>query len=152
MHTRDEWMNEFRYDRETGHFWFLKKRQGRVMSKPAGSMQGDGYWELRWDGERQLAHRLAWLFETGDWPVFEIDHIDRVPWHNWIKNLQDVTHAINMKNQKAHADKQSNLPRGIDLRRGGYRVRVTINGTRYERENILTLEAAIALRFNWEQQ
>lgn len=51
-----------------------------------------------------MAHRLAWLYVHGEWPQREIDHKDNVRHHNWIGNLRDVSHSVNMQNQVKHLD------------------------------------------------
>ena len=47
-----------------------------------------------------FAHRLAWFWVHGAWPVGVIDHIDGVTTNNAIANLRDVDHALNMQNLK----------------------------------------------------
>ena len=47
-----------------------------------------------------LAHRAAWAIQTGEWPEFEIDHIDHNGRNNKWENLREVTHAENAKNIK----------------------------------------------------
>lgn len=45
-----------------------------------------------------MAHRLAFLYMTGSYPTFEVDHFDRNKSNNAFDNLKDVTHKDNMKN------------------------------------------------------
>lgn len=43
---------------------------------------------------------MAWLLGTGAWPKHYIDHINGDPADNRLTNLRDVTHQVNMRNQK----------------------------------------------------
>lgn len=70
-----------------------------------GAMAGcdkseDGYRIITINQVNYLAHRLAWLYVHGEWPKYEIDHINRKPSDNRISNLRDVPHHVNMKNTK----------------------------------------------------
>lgn len=46
------------------------------------------------------AHRLAWLYVHGEFPKYQIDHIDGDGKNNAIENLRDVTCRVNSKNQR----------------------------------------------------
>lgn len=64
----------------------------------AGSVRADRYCLVRIDGRRYLAHRLVWLWVTGEWPKGEIDHINRDPSDNRFINLRIASHSDNMHN------------------------------------------------------
>ena len=97
------------YDLETGIFTWLVLRRGSAKAGDiAGSKHPDGYWQLRIDGKRYLAHRLAWLYVYGVLPKNYIDHKDHDMINNKITNLRDVTKAGNNQNQiKAMSNNQS---------------------------------------------
>jgi hypothetical protein len=61
------------YDPITGIFTWLVSLSNHV-GKVAGSLDGTGRVRIRVDGREYGAHRLAWLYMTGNWPVNEIDH------------------------------------------------------------------------------
>ena len=44
------------------------------------------------------AHRLAWLYEHGEWPIGDIDHINHTRGDNMIYNLRTVSRHTNLKN------------------------------------------------------
>lgn len=86
------------YDPDTGEFVW-KVRVGNV---PAGAKAGymkRGYRQIKVDGTKYPAHRLAWMYVFGDWPKKVVDHIDRNPANNRISNLRDTSHTINSLNR-----------------------------------------------------
>lgn len=85
------------YNPITGIFYW---KFGRNAGKIAGSDDGEGYIRLVVLGKSYKAHRLAWLYVYGEFPKFEIDHIDGVRSNNRILNLRDVSHTINIQNRK----------------------------------------------------
>lgn len=93
----------FDFDPLTGHFaWARRVGNSRVaIGARAGSRAGNGYTQIPFDGKNRLAHRLAWLYVYGKWPVDEIDHINGDRADNRIANLRDVKHLINMQNLRA---------------------------------------------------
>lgn len=89
------------YDPATGVFIWKVTRNGKMkVGLPAGSIdREDGYVEICLDRRDYKAHRLAWLYVTGAWPVYGIDHIDRDKTNNRFINLRDVPHSVNLKNR-----------------------------------------------------
>ena len=137
---------DYHYDKETGLFWWTKKAQGRQMSMPAGSKNGDGYVCLLWEGRKVQAHRLAWFLTYGYWPGI-IDHINRRRDDNRIANLREVTSKQNQRNSSEHFNKVGGLPRCITMTpEGNYRVRTQINGKQVSKQGFYRLEDAIAFR------
>jgi len=45
------------------------------------------------------AHRLAWLYMTGGWPNYQIDHKNRNKFDNQFSNLRDVPAIKNRQNR-----------------------------------------------------
>jgi hypothetical protein len=70
-----------------------------VVGKQAGYVDGQGYISVGYKGKILAAHRLAWILYYGEWPKFEIDHINRNRSDNRIENLRDVSHGKNMLNR-----------------------------------------------------
>lgn len=97
-----------RYTAETGVFQWLPrvgvedwirrwnaKNAGRV----AGSIDAHGYRIISIDGVQYKAHRLAWLYVTGEWPRGLIDHANRDASDNRFQNLREATHEDNTHNR-----------------------------------------------------
>jgi len=99
MITQELLKELFDYDLETG--WFFNKVQRGVrgpIGEPAGNYDKDGYIVISIDRKKYRAHRLVWLYMTGEWPEAEIDHKDGVPWNNRWDNLREATRSDNITN------------------------------------------------------
>ena len=100
------------YDELTGVFvWLSGHKRGKV----AGSKHNAGYISICINRRIYLAHRLAWLYVTGTWPVNDIDHVDGVRDNNIFSNLRDVTKSQNMKNSSLSSSSTSGVT-GVSLR------------------------------------
>lgn len=88
-----------RYDPETGIFYRLTKRGSKKVGDIAGRPHNMGYVTICFDGQNCLAHRLAWLYMTGEWPTGEIDHWDLCRNNNRWANLRDATRTQNARNR-----------------------------------------------------
>lgn len=87
------------YNKHTGKFyWALTKNQNAIKGEEAGCIQKNGYIAIGISGKKYYAHRLAWLFITGDWPINHIDHLDGDRTNNKWVNLRDVSQKINNQN------------------------------------------------------
>ena len=87
------------YDPETGIFTWRVGRPGCAAGKATGSKHRTlGYVQIGVDRKILYAHRLAFLYMTGVWPVEQVDHVngDRAD-NRWI-NLRQVSHSENMQN------------------------------------------------------
>ena len=90
------------YDKKTGLFTWIERPNRRIaIGTTAGSVNRWGYVAIRVDGERYMAHRLAWLWVHGWWPELEIDHINGNRSDNRWANLRTCTAAENRQNQRA---------------------------------------------------
>jgi hypothetical protein len=100
MITADRLKELLYYDSYTGIFT-RKLRTGRTVhiGDIAGGIGSDGYISISIDNERYRAHRLAWLYSYGHWPINQIDHINGKRDDNRIDNLRDVSALGNARNQ-----------------------------------------------------
>jgi len=72
----------------------------RFSGKTAGSLAVRGNIDIRVGNVLHKAHRLAWLYTTGSWPMGEIDHISGDQTDNRFVNLRDVSSSRNSRNMK----------------------------------------------------
>ena len=128
------------YDPETGVF----TRAGKV----AGCRQSAGYTHVRIEGERYLAHRLAWMYVTGEWPDGDIDHANGVRSDNRWVNLRLATRSQNNANMKVNGRNLSGL-KGVkfDKRDGRFYAAITIDRKTRRLGGYATAELAHAAYF-----
>jgi hypothetical protein len=119
-----------RYDPEEGKFYWIKRISIRVkaVGADAGSLRRDGYLEIGIEGERFLAHRLAWFYVNGYWPEGQIDHKDMDRLNNRWANLRDATHGQNVHNSGARRNNTSGY-KGVHYRKdlGRWEARIMSN-------------------------
>lgn len=84
------------YDPETGLFM----RYTWQGAKPCGCKDSQGYIRLGVSNKVYYAHRLAWLYMTGNWPLKEIDHKNRIRSDNRWNNLQEASRLTNEHNKE----------------------------------------------------
>lgn len=121
----------FSYDPDSGVFTRLISTSRCVkVGQVAGSMNGDGYLQVKIDGHRYTMHRLAWLYVNGEWPKGVIDHLNGHRADNRIANLRDTTQKVNAQNKhKARSDSASRLLGVYKEKRGRrYRSHIWIDG------------------------
>lgn len=114
MGTRDLTADRLRellhYDPETGIFtWKNRQRYGKKVNGQAGHCRSDGYVCIMVDSQMQQAHRLAWLYMTGEHPKQCIDHIDGNPGNNRFSNLRDLSRGVNAQNRRVSTLSTSGL-------------------------------------------
>ena len=76
------------------------------------------------DRKKYYAHRLAWLYMTGDWPDGDLDHKDLNKSNNIWDNLRPTTDSLNNANKPAAVRA---VPKGVDKTRWGYQARIKVN-------------------------
>ena len=103
--TQDTLQDVLDYDPKTGEFRWLVKPSARVaVGQRAGSLDAKGYRVIGLANKVYKAHRLAWLYVYGEWPVSDLDFINRDPACIRIKNLRPATKSQNGGNAKARKD------------------------------------------------
>jgi hypothetical protein len=88
------------YEPETGEFWIRRPVHVMHRTRPAGYVRRDGYRVIGVSGGQYLAHRLAWLYMTGEWPAAFIDHRNLAKDDNRWANLRAATKSQNGANTR----------------------------------------------------
>lgn len=134
--TAEDIERVLRYDQETGMFYWRPRPDGppewntRYAGERAGTINKDGYRQIKIGDRLYYAHRLAWLVLKREWPKGEIDHreIDNRD-DNRESNLRDATHSENAQNRRKYATNTSGY-KGVcwDKSRGKWIVIIQVNG------------------------
>lgn len=99
--TQKELKKTFHYNPNSGLFIRKKSAGGVEIGTIAGCLHHSGYIHIKTQGKKNVAHRLAWLYMTGEWPSDQIDHINQIKNDNRWCNLRECTNAQNKANVKA---------------------------------------------------
>ena len=118
--THSRLLEALDYNPETGIF---TRSRGKRM---VGSDHTNGYLQIRVDYNRYLAHRLAWFYVYGDWPVMDIDHVNRNRKDNRIANLRLATRKQNNANRPGVA--KSGF-KGVVQTKYGFRAAISIDNS-----------------------
>jgi hypothetical protein len=97
------------YNPETGTLTWKRERPGCVQGALVGTRTGQGYSQIEIDYRLYKAHRVIWLLQTGEWPHFQIDHINGMRADNRWKNLRHATPLQNSRNRRAGANSKSGV-------------------------------------------
>lgn len=123
--TQEELKSQIHYNPETGIFIrkVIKARRKDIQGK-TGHLNSDGYLEMSINCKKHKAHRLAWLYMTGEWPKNHIDHINGNRADNRFSNLREATWKQNNQNRKKC---NGNLPMGVRVCKGKYQASIMID-------------------------
>ena len=93
----------FSYEPTTGLFTRIVGRNSSnaKAGSVAGCLASNGYIRICVDGKKYQAHRLAYLYMVGAWPVNMIDHRDNCKHNNIWTNLRPATRPENRLNSGA---------------------------------------------------
>jgi hypothetical protein len=117
------------YDPETGIFTRLVQTGSRTrVGDVAGGVNVHGYRQVGVCGRLYYAHRLAWLYMTGEWPPHHTDHINGDRDDNRWPNLRLATHAQNLANSRKSKNNTSGL-KGVswDARKRKWFAQITVS-------------------------
>ena len=126
-----EYLNEiFSYTESTGILRNKRVQRGIQYGQEAGN--NGVYSSVRIQGRVFRVHRVIWCMVYGTWPSDLIDHINGDRRDNRLSNLREATRAMNARNKKAPPNKTGH--RNVSWResKGCYRVKIMMNGKRYE--------------------
>lgn len=106
VELRADLMNIFSYDPETGVF---RRKVAPRLGKVIDDKSANGYIRIRHKDKAYGAHRVAWLFMTGNWPEQDVDHINLDRADNRWTNLRAASRRENLGNIGARSDNKSGL-------------------------------------------
>lgn len=132
------------YDPATGIFTRRVSKGGKKAGEVAGSLHHSGYWHITMLGKTYTAHRLAWLYTHGEFPVGEIDHVNRVRTDNRLVNLREASRPSNMHNTGCNAANTSGFKGVSRNKRGKWRATININARWVELASFNSPEEASA--------
>lgn len=100
--TAEQLKQYLHYNPDDGSFTRILKdgSTGRIYRK-------QNYLTITINDKSHSAHRLAWLYMTGEWPSNFIDHINRDPSDNRWCNLRIASYAENNRNKSIGIDNTS---------------------------------------------
>ena len=100
MITQCELKEVLDYNPDTGVFTWKKNCRNRaVVGSVAGYKDNYGYICIKINRKTYKAHRLAYLYMTGNFPKNSIDHINHIKDDNRWANLRDATNSQNQSNK-----------------------------------------------------
>lgn len=137
------------YDEANGLIYWKTSGSGRLLDRPAGSLETNGYYSVCINGIRLKLHRVIWLLHYGRWPEKFIDHIDGDKTNNRISNLREATTRQNGWNRKSSKANTSGH-RGVRQRYGKWHAVITYNGEEIRIGSFQTFEDAVTARIQKE--
>ncbi len=134
------------YAPSTGVFAWLQQTSSRALvDTVAGTTTSYGYRAIKIDGRVYKAHRLAYLYMTGAWPLHQVDHRDGSRSNNAWTNLRPATNTENLQNRrKARRTSKSGLL-GVTQTGAKWQARIRVGGKQLNLGTRDTPEAAGAL-------
>lgn len=122
------------YDPETGAFTWLYRPDGRrkwntrYAGKPAGGVRPCGYVAIRFLEHSWYAHRIAWLWMTGEFPKGEVDHKNRIKSDNRWSNLREAAPSQNQCNKHLPLSKSGFRGVAYHSPTNKWNARIKVNG------------------------
>lgn len=145
MLTQSRLQHILHYDPITGVFtWKIARGRYAGIKSVAGYTNSNGYCLISVDGKRLRAHRLAWLYVFGRWPVADIDHVNGDRADNRFANLREATRSQNLANKDKSRNNRSGV-KGVHVHYDGrFRAQIRKDGQKFHLGVFATAEQAHA--------
>ena len=136
MITQTELQSRYKYNPNTGEFTRIcytgGKHFGRTLKKRNNkSISGHPvYQNITINDKAYPAHKLAWLYMTGEYPDCFIDHINRDSTDNRFSNLRKASYAENNRNKSMSRNNTSGY-KGVNWHKhkNKWRAEIRVNKT-----------------------
>ena len=136
----------FRYDEDTGEIIRLVGPFSGQPCRGISHTRGKSYVRFRVANEGLvLWHIVAWTIKTGEWPLFEIDHVNGDGIDNRWSNLRRANRLLNNNNTSKRKD-SAELNNIAITRYGKYQVTVKYAKRTFTLGSWDTQEEAVAVR------
>jgi hypothetical protein len=146
--TQGELKEVLHYDADSGSFTWLKAINNRIkVGGIAGCLDRYGYMRIQVLGKVYQAHRLAFLYQEGKFPLEEVDHINHKKDDNRWSNIRHATRVENSKNRGLQLNNKSGF-NGVswEKARNKWKVKIKINGKSKHLGRFTDIKEAIACR------
>jgi hypothetical protein len=142
----------YRYERDTGRFIRIIRTGARgAVGSMAGSIDRQGYCRIWVHDRLHAAHRLAWLYVTGEIPDC-IDHINGARSDNRWENLRSVSRSVNLQNQRRARSDNKLGALGVRVSGSGFDARIWVNGRGMTIGTFRTIDEASQAYVNAKRQ
>lgn len=142
--SRERLTEVLHYNPVTGIFTWKVARRPYKAFRVAGYVGTLGYIMIGIDGRKYTAHRLAWLYMTGEWPA-QVDHVDMNKSNNAWANLRIGGYPENNANKAVRADSLSGI-KGVykypDRKKRPWNAKIRFNNKQYNLGYFATKEEA----------
>jgi hypothetical protein len=124
--TQSELKKILSYNNKTGVFTRKEKTTPfLIVGAVTGYKAKSGYLITTIKNKQFYCHRLAWLYEYGEWPKGQIDHINHNRSDNRICNLRDATVSQNRRNMRLSPNSSTGIT-GVYVHRNKWTARITV--------------------------
>lgn len=120
----------------------LGNNKSNLLNKPAGGICKAGYNRILLLGKLYIASRLAWLYVYGEYPKYDIDHINGIKSDDSIRNLRTISKSGNMQNRSSLSLSNSTGFLGVRKMRDKFAAEITVNKKRIHLGTFNTVEEA----------